>query len=166
LSLQARFGALYSTSGYLMPDTSPLSKLSSRLNWPMQSTSSLPSAYIDYSLPIIYDEVDSLLSHPSERNAISVVMDSKFHKARRKRASDFRDRLTRDLKGANKGLVDASLVQRAQATPPAFVNDDLDWSQFGPTGHPITEMGVTATARVLDARVVFSPSNAGIGVIE
>lgn len=79
--------------------------------------------------------------------------------------SEFRDRLARNLKKEGKGRIDSSLVQRAKATRPAFVTDDVEWKAFGPTGYPVTQMGVIASANVVDARVIYSHAATGIGVI-
>jgi hypothetical protein len=159
---QACFKVLYSTSGHLPPNESALSKISSRLHL---SSMPLTFASINYDLPLIYDEVDSFLSHPSERSSIFLANDERALKARSRRESEFRDRLTNSLKKAGKGLADASLIERAKATRPAFVTDDIHWRRFGPCGFPVTAMGIIASANVLDARVVYSPVAAGIGVV-
>jgi len=92
-------------------------------------------------------------------------MNAKATKARKKRESDFRDRLSRDLKDAGKGRVDASLVERAKAVSPAFVADVSEWTRFSPSGYPVTNMGVIASANILDARFLSSPGAVGLGTM-
>jgi hypothetical protein len=120
---------------------------------------------IDYSLPIIYTEEDSLLSYPSERNSVYVAMDESSTKSRQKRVSDFQDRLNRELKKESKGLVDPGLVRRAEAVRPAFLTGDVVWEKFGPTGYPVTSMGIIATANVMDARIILARGAVGLGAV-
>ena len=162
--LQNRFKVLYSTSGHLPPDSGS-SKLSRLRLWPIPLPAS-PPAVIDYTLPIIYTEEDSLLSFPSERSSVYVAMDGKAAKARQKRACEFADRLTRDLKKECKGLMDTRLLKRAQAIHPAFLMGDVAWESFGSTGYPLAPMGLVASANVMDARVIFTRPNAiGLGAM-
>jgi hypothetical protein len=92
-------------------------------------------------------------------------MEAKAFQERQRRVLTFRERLVRDLKKESKGLVDASLVRRAETIPPAFVANDAEWRMFGATGYPITGMGIIASANVIDARVIRSNPTVGIGAI-
>jgi len=168
LSLQSRFSVLYSTSGYLLPDASALAKLSSRLHIPPLAVSSDPaSKTVDYTLPLVQNEIDSFLSHPSERSAIVLDKDAAVAKDRKRRAHDFRYRLSRDAKGAEKGRFDPSLVERARQIRPAFMQGDTkQYDIYGQTGYPANSiLGVIVSGNAMNARRVCVTSAWGLGAI-
>lgn len=157
-SSQTRFGVPYSTSGHPTPLVGVLLKLTETLHGRGRPRN-VSLAQIDHSHLLVYGEADSTLSHPCERNSIAVSGDAD----RARRSREIEERVTRNMKLADKGKLDIGLARRATAMLPAFVGNehpDLEWSKVTLTGYPCSRNGVIVSGNVISKGVLTDPREA------
>ena len=154
---QDRFGVPYTTSGHLLASTDwqknpfALSPVKGKAISSKQGAND-----INYEAPLVYSRIDSLLSHPCERNAITLLHDNgKWEKIRmtqlcegQKKAEDW----------VKKGKMDREFFDRHQQAPIAFFPECPVYDHLSAQGYPCSSNGfiITANARATPASVCWS----------
>lgn len=153
---------LYSTTGYFFPESpSSLARFATKV-LPINAKANL-AGNIDYGSPLIYSKVDTLLSRPCERNAVtSVDLDDSARAREERRRASIGHKLEREAKFVERGYVDAELLRTASTMQIPFLRKAKHCGgSFSNTGYPVGANGIIVTTNEASLRRLQDPDNIG-----